>query len=190
LIDNLINNFWGLLVNLLSGYVFSTAIFLIGLLFFECFRKRRKQFLNKSGIVALAIQILLLMLESVQMINRMISSKVDFKTGVEDVDLYSLNEFFLIRIVSIFLFGFLFHQLFWWQSNRQKIWVVIISIIFSYFIPIIEGIYILIAAYFSDFIQSFWSIKASPKISLQDWIIPILIFLICWINFKPSPKVT
>ncbi|WP_290793491.1 hypothetical protein [Flavihumibacter sp. UBA7668] len=188
--NNLIYNFWGLLVNLLSGYVFSTTIFLIGLLFFECFRKRRKQFLNKSGIFVLAIQILLLVLESVQMINQMIRSKVDSEAGVEDVDPYIGNEFFLIRIVSVFLFGFFFHQLFWWQSNRQKIWVVIISIILSYFIPIIEGIYILIAAYFSDFIQSYWSIKASPKISLQDWIIPILVFLVCWIDFKPSPKVT
>lgn len=188
--DNLIYNFWGLLVILLSGYVFSTAFFLIGLLFFECFRKKRKQFLNKSGVIALAIQILLLVLESVHMFNQKIRSKVDFEDDVEAVDPYIGNEFFLIRIVSVFLFGFLFHQLFWWQSNRQKIWVVIISIILSYFIPIIEGIYILIAAYLSDFIQSYWSIKSSPKISLQDWIIPILVFLICWIDFKPSPKVT
>lgn len=171
---------------LLFGYLSSTVFFLLVYLIIPAFRHKKKSFLNRSGILAIVFQVLWFINELCRYILLMSESREadGFLSPDQKMLTYFDNSVLWISIATSIVFGVLYHQIFWSEKNRQKIILVFFSIVFTYLLLNIEGVIIIMTSFMSDFVSSRWELESAAIVELQNWIPSIVIFAVCWIDFR------
>ena len=166
---------------IIAGYIISTLLFLLLILFFKSFRKRTNIFLNKANLVIVFVLLLNIIWTGEETIKCLVSGKSksnSFPTGAWTNE----NLHCTIIFVCTFLFAFLFHSLFFFNRHRTKVTFTIVSILLLTFLYNYERLFIYITSLYRDYLPSSWSTYYEWTGTVWTIVFSVLYFTFCWTN--------
>ncbi|MBO9203187.1 MULTISPECIES: hypothetical protein [Niastella] len=140
---------------IITGYVYSTIIFLLLLLVSQKARNHRTGFLNISNTLILAV---------------LLGNLV-----------YSFFTDTLFFILCTVLLGFLFQLCFIIKKFRIKIAATIVSVLLLLILTNIETVFVFITSFYKDYLPSSWSTFYYSNLNKYSSLgFTALYFVICW----------
>ena len=174
--------FW-IINTIIAAYIISTIAFLLLILFFKSFRKRKCIYLNKANLIILFVLLLNIIWVGQETIECIIESR---NVNGDDISTpYQQNC--ISHFIGTFLFAFIFQTIFFFNRHRPKIYLTIISVLLLTVIYNYERIVIFITSLYRDYLPSSWSVYYDNSNMYWTIIASIIYFAICWTNFKKKP---
>jgi molybdopterin-containing oxidoreductase family membrane subunit len=174
--------FW-IINTIIAAYILSTVVFLIVLLFCKKARTRTNIYLNKANLIIVFVLLLNIIWVGQETIECYVASR---KESAENI-VSSFRHNCFSRFIGTFLFAFIFQAIFFFNRQRTKISLTIVSILMLTVIYNYERIVIFITNLYRDYLPSSWSVYYDNSNIYWTIIATILYFVICWTNYKRKP---
>jgi hypothetical protein len=151
---------------------------LLIILFFKATRQRTNKFLNKSNLIIIFVLFLNIIWVSEETIKCYVSEYKNIGAPLDTSPVYQKNCFQIF--MGTFLFAFIFQALFFFNRNRTKISLTVISIILLAVMYNYERVITFITSLYRDYLPSSWSTYYDTTSSVWTVIFSAIYFALCW----------
>jgi hypothetical protein len=177
--------FW--IVNkIITGYILSTSIFLLIILFNKSSRKRNDTFLQKSNLIIIVALLINIIVAAAEAFACRSTALKNVANNSQDA-LINYSDNCISIFVFTLLFAFLFQVLFFFRTFRKKITLTVFSILLLAIYNNFERAVVFVTSFFRDYLPSSWSTYYDTGSMVWEAVFAMLYFIVCWANM-PSFK--